>query len=281
MSADELRIEENRPLAPLTTFALGGPAERFAEISSEDTLYEALRTAKQEDWPITLLGGGSNVVVSDGGIRGLVLRIAIRGVTPVDPEEVPPSGDDVLLDARAGEPWDGFVAKTVEDGLAGLECLSGIPGFVGGTPVQNVGAYGQEVSERIVSVRILDLVTRGFSDVDAADCRFGYRTSRFRGDGDRAVTSVRFRLTKGGAPSVRYPELERAVGGRAPTLARVREAVLALRRAKSMVIDPADENRRSVGSFFVNPVVPTSAADRPAEAAKSAAPAREMPRWPT
>jgi UDP-N-acetylmuramate dehydrogenase len=211
-----------------------------------------IRWAGDQGRPLTILGGGSNVVVADEGIEGVVTRIAIRGV------DLDKHGEDVLVTAAAGEPWDELVGMTVADGLAGLECLSGIPGLVGATPIQNVGAYGQEVAAVIDRVRVLDLTNLEEKILDSKSCRFGYRSSVFRDfPGRYLVLSVTYRLRRGGCPRVEYGELWRALGGRGatPSLAEVRKTVLGLRRQKSMVIDENDHNRRSVGSFFVNPVV--------------------------
>ncbi|MDT7573392.1 MAG: UDP-N-acetylmuramate dehydrogenase, partial [Actinomycetota bacterium] len=202
--------------------------------------------------PVLVLGGGSNLVVADAGFDGTVIRIASQGrTTTVDDK-------DVLLEVAAGETWDGLVAACVADELAGIECLAGIPGLVGATPVQNVGAYGQDVSQTIVAVRAYD--QERDEVVPAADCGFGYRWSRFKAEAPRwVVLSVTYRLarTTAAAP-IRYPELARALGvevGARPPLVDVRDAVLSLRRGKGMVLDPADPDSRSAGSFFTNPVL--------------------------
>jgi UDP-N-acetylmuramate dehydrogenase len=196
--------------------------------------------------------------VSDSGFRGLALRLSIRGI------DSSTDGENVRLTAAAGEPWEPLVALSVARGWAGLECLSGIPGLVGATPIQNVGAYGQETSETLVSVTALDLEGLNIREIDAADCRFGYRTSRFKtADKDRfIILRVTYLLRAGAAPALRYDELRGFLEQKSsrpaasnPTLAETRDAVLALRRRKAMVIDPADPDSRSVGSFFVNPIV--------------------------
>lgn len=246
------------PLAPHTTFALGGEARFWLEADREEDLLAAFRAADRDRLPAFPLGGGSNLVIADAGFDGLVVKVALRGV------ERTSDGDDALLRVAAGEPWDDLVAATVADGLAGLECLSGIPGLAGATPIQNVGAYGREVAERIVGVRLLDRSTGTVGRFEAADCRFGYRSSRLKDEPDRwVVLDVTFRLSRGPALPVRYAELAAALGTTAtpPSPAEVRAAVLALRRGKSMVWDPADENRRSAGSFFTNPVLPGAEAD--------------------
>ncbi|MFW6050387.1 MAG: UDP-N-acetylmuramate dehydrogenase [Myxococcota bacterium] len=277
----DLPIRRAVPLAPLTTLELGGPAEHFVEADDVPTVTSALRWAAARGMPATLLGGGSNVVVPDAGVAGLVVRLGLRGVA------MRRDGDRVLVTAAAGEPWDALVARTVDAGLAGLECLSGIPGLVGATPIQNVGAYGQEVAETLARVRVLDRRTLEVHDLGPSECGFAYRDSRFKREpGRHAVLEVTFALVPGGAPAVRYAELERALeeaGDEAPTLAAVRDTVLRLRRAKGMVIDPDDANRRSAGSFFTNPVVSDAEAARVVERALALGVARdpsEVPRWP-
>jgi UDP-N-acetylmuramate dehydrogenase len=252
-----LDIRENVPLAPRTTFELGGPARYFADVATEQDVVAALSWAADGNVPVFVLGGGSNMVVADEGFRGLVLHVAGRGV------RFEPAGDRVVVVVAAGEPWDLLVARSVERNLAGLECLSGIPGLAGATPIQNVGAYGQEVSETILRVRAFDRRVERVVDIAPSDCGFAYRDSAFKADPSRfIVLEVSFGLTKDGAPAVRYGELERALeGAREPSIARVRETILGLRRAKSMVLDPSDENRRSAGSFFTNPIVDDAVAD--------------------
>jgi UDP-N-acetylmuramate dehydrogenase len=211
---------------------------------------------------VAILGGGSNLVVSDAGWDGLVIAMAQRGI------ELSVHGATADLDVAAGEPWDELVATTVERDLAGLECLSGIPGLVGATPIQNVGAYGQEVAMTIRSVRVLDRATLEVHELEPADCGFGYRTSVFKRNPERCVAlAVRFSLRLGGEPLLAYAELQRALGTSraAPSLSQVRAAVLALRRDKSMLLDARDENRRSAGSFFLNPIVDGATAERVAQ----------------
>lgn len=268
------------PLAPHTTFGLGGEARLWLEADREADLLAAFRTADRERLSAFPLGGGSNLVVADTGFDGLVVKVALRGI------ERSTDGDDLLVRVAAGESWDDLVAATVADGLAGLECLSGIPGSTGATPIQNVGAYGREVAERIDGVRLLDRSTGSIARLVAADCRFGYRSSRLKDEPDRwVVLDVTFRLSRGPALPIRYAELAAALGKTMslPSPAEVRSAVLALRRGKSMVFDPADENRRSAGSFFTNPVVGAAEADAVAARALAlgavGSPA-EMPRHP-
>jgi UDP-N-acetylmuramate dehydrogenase len=247
-----LRIRRNVSLAPLTTLELGGAASSFAEVDSIEIAKDAVRWARRHDQQLAILGGGSNVVIADGGFDGLAIRIALRGV------EVREENDRVIVSASAGEPWDELVERTVTEDLAGLECLSGIPGWVGATPIQNVGAYGREVSSLIEGIRVLDLTSLEDRTLGPEVCSFGYRTSAFRDfPGRFLILSVSYALERGGPPKLEYPELRRALGltRTAPPLAEVRDAVLELRRRKSMVIEEADPNRRSVGSFFVNPVV--------------------------
>ena len=247
-----LGIRSGVSLAPFTSLELGGRARYLVEIGDTATATDAIRWARRHDFPLAVVAGGSNVVVADGGWPGLVLRVAMRGVA------LEREGDVVRVTAAAGEPWDELVERCVGEGLAGVECLSGIPGSAGATPIQNVGAYGREVSEVIENVQALDLATLDVRSLSGRECGFGYRTSTIRESPDRfLVLAVTFRLRRGGAPTLKYRELERALGARrgAPTVADVREAVLHLRRAKTMLIDECHPNRRSVGSFFVNPVL--------------------------
>jgi UDP-N-acetylmuramate dehydrogenase len=245
------------PLAPRTSFGLGGPARVLVEARDESGVVEALRWADAEGLPVLVLGGGSNVVVGDDGWDGVVVHMALRGLEPQR------TASGLTLHVAAGEPWDEVVARTVHEGWAGLECLSGIPGSAGATPIQNVGAYGQEVSEVITAVHVWDRRAGRRRVLAPAECRFGYRDSAFKHDPDGAVVlAVDLALRPGGAPTLRYAELARALAGTAdPTLLEVREHVLELRRSKSMVIDPADDNHRSAGSFFTNPVVEAAVAD--------------------
>jgi UDP-N-acetylmuramate dehydrogenase len=270
-----VRPREGVPLAPLSTIGVGGAARWYIEAGDETTILEAVDWAERRGLPLRILGGGSNLIVSDAGVDGLVVRVAIRGVAV---REIDGAMD---LTAAAGEPWDDVVRLAVDRGWAGLECLSGIPGLVGATPIQNVGAYGQEVSDTIAAVRVLDRRTRTVTSLTPEGCGFGYRDSAFKSrTPDRhVILGVTYRLRPGGAPSIRYAELERHLAGREigrPTLGDVRETVLTVRRAKSMVLETGDPNRRSCGSFFVNPVVTASEAERIATVAGDPA----MPRWP-
>lgn len=246
-------IQRHVLIAPLTTLRVGGAARELVVAETERDLIDAVRECDARGERAFILGGGSNVLVSDEGFDGRVVRVATRGVGAER------DGDAVLLRAAAGEVWDELVARAVSESLAGVECLSGVPGLVGATPIQNVGAYGQEVSDTITAVRVWDRVEGSVGEVPASACGFGYRDSVFKRDArDRfVVLGVSFAVRPGGAPSLRYGELTRAVerGGAAPTLGLVRDAVLSLRRAKSMVLDERDPDTRSAGSFFVNPVV--------------------------
>ena len=248
------------PLADLTTIHLGGNAQYFIICRTLDEITSAVNFFQTTGFSLVVLGGGSNMVFPDNGFRGLVLKVDLRGVRFED------AGDSTIATAAAGETWDDLVRSSVEKGLAGIECLSGIPGSVGATPIQNVGAYGQEVKDTIVSVKALDRKSLELVEFSAADCRFGYRRSRFKVE-DRnrfVVVEVSYKLTRGGEPSLKYAELKsyiesnkesRGIENAERKLFSVREAVIALRRKKSMVIDPKDPNSRSVGSFFVNPVL--------------------------
>ena len=255
-----MRPRESVELAPLTTLGVGGAARFFFDAPDVASVRAALTWAKGRGIPTRILGGGSNVVVSDDGFDGLVLRTAIRGRVFRD------AGQSVELAVHAGEPWDDVVRESVERGLQGLECLSGIPGWTGATPIQNVGAYGQEVAECIERVDVLDRSTLEPMSLAASECRFAYRDSRFKSDDPERflVMAVHFRLRRGAAPSIRYAELARHLaegGAERPTLLDVRQAVLLLRGKKSMLYDTSDENGRSCGSFFTNPVVTAETAE--------------------
>lgn len=239
-------------LAELTTLRLGGPAASYVEARTEAELIDAARDAA------LIMAGGSNLVVADEGVPGAVVRIVTRGI----------ERDGARLTVAAGEDWDALVARCVADGLQGFECLSGIPGSVGATPIQNVGAYGQEVAETIESVRVFDRETGRVEAMTPADCGFEYRSSVFKYHDRRVVLSVTFALREGTESGpLRYGELARTLGiepgGTAP-LTAVREAVLALRRGKGMVVDPADPDSVSAGSFFTNPILDAAPDGAPA-----------------
>ncbi|MBI4818358.1 MAG: UDP-N-acetylmuramate dehydrogenase [Deltaproteobacteria bacterium] len=273
-----LRATEGELLSSHTTLGLGGPAQLFVEPESELELEEALRLAKDRGMPAFVLGGGSNVLVADRGFEGLVLS-TLR----LDGFRFEPTRIGEMLIARAGASLDACVAASIDRGLSGIESLSGIPGTIGATPIQNVGAYGQEVSETIVSVRAHDRRSLRFIELSKADCQFSYRQSMLKKDPDGfVVVEVRFALRRD-PPTVRYPELARALDGRAVTVEAVREAVLSIRRSKSMVIEASDENHRSVGSFFLNPIVDESVGDEVvAQSLRSglATEESEVPRYP-
>jgi len=261
-----MTIQENVPLAPLTTLQVGGAARYFAELKREDDLREAVQFAKARHLPLFVLGGGSNLVVADSGWPGLVLKIAIGGIATPATSDAP--GKTVLFSVGAGVNWDDFVAQTIVQNCAGVECLSGIPGSVGGTPVQNVGAYGQEVSDTIESVRALDLRAPDKKDnrivvLPKPACGFRYRTSIFNTTerGRYIILRVSYRLKRGGSPSLKYADLQKHFAENAvekktpPSLAEVREAVRQIRRSKGMLLVPGDDDCRSAGSFFKNPVL--------------------------
>jgi UDP-N-acetylmuramate dehydrogenase len=248
---------ENKPLAPFTTFGIGGPARWFTEAASEEDIVEATAWARERGLALFVLGGGSNLLVADGGFNGLVLKVGLRGITVAD------SSDETrIYRAAAGEKWEHFVQRAVDDSCAGVECLAGIPGTVGGTPVQNVGAYGQEVASAIERVRAFDLNKRIFVEFSAAECGFAYRRSRFNSvdHGRYIVTRVDYRLTHGGAATIRYGDLQRVLAesrteGRELSLAEVAAVVRQVRQSKGMLMVEGDPNCRSAGSFFKNPVV--------------------------
>ena len=254
----------DQALAERTSLEVGGAAEWFVEAENDEELSDALRWAADRGLPVTILGGGSNVVVADGGVDGLVVRMAARGL------ELERGHDGAVLTVAAGEPWDELVATAVRDNLAGIECLSGIPGTAGATPIQNVGAYGQEVASVVEGVRVLHRDTLEESVLTAADCAFGYRWSILREPGNPLIVlGVSFRLEPGGRPNLSYSQVaERFEGSAPPSLGEVRAAVLELRRSKSMVLDEDDPNRRSAGSFFVNPVVSDAAVAELVETAR-------------
>jgi UDP-N-acetylmuramate dehydrogenase len=278
-----MTIQENVPLAPLTTLQVGGSARYFAELRREDEVREAAQFSKSRELPLFVLGGGSNLVVADSGWPGLVLRVAIGGITT---QSTDTHGNAVLFSVGAGVNWDDFVAQAVVQNCAGVECLSGIPGSVGGTPVQNVGAYGQEVSDTIESVRALDLKQDRIVVLPKPACGFRYRTSIFNTTerGRYIISRVNYRLKRGGAPSLKYADLQKHFAERlaekktSPSLAEVREAVREIRRSKGMLIVPGDDDRRSAGSFFKNPVL--SEAQFKDLAEHAAAKGLEIPSYP-
>ncbi|HZQ17700.1 MAG TPA: UDP-N-acetylmuramate dehydrogenase [Terriglobales bacterium] len=245
-------IQENIPLAPLTTLQVGGSARFFTQARSIEDVEAALAFARTRDLPVFILGGGSNVLISDDGWPGLVVQIGIMGIEQ----------QQERFAVGAGEAWDKFVSRAVTQNYAGIECLSGIPGSIGGTPVQNVGAYGQEVSQAIVSVLAFDRKQDQVHELSAADCQFSYRTSIFSTTQREryVILRVTYALHPGGRPTLRYADLQKYFAGRhsAPTLSDVRNAVLKVRASKGMLITPGDPDSRSAGSFFKNPVLSES-----------------------
>jgi UDP-N-acetylmuramate dehydrogenase len=268
MTTVNLEILENVPLAPLTTLGVGGQARFFVNAGSIDEVEQALRFASDRQLELFILGGGSNVVISDRGFNGLVVRIAVCGIkerrikraanASIPPATTGNAPEIVALDVGAGVAWDDFVAVCVGNNYGGVECLSGVPGSVGGTPVQNVGAYGQEVSETIVSVLAYDLHERCVRELQNQDCGFSYRTSAFNSTqrGRYIILLVTYALQPGARPVLRYADLEELLQSNpTPTLAEVREAVLKIRARKGMVVNPDDPDSRSAGSFFKNPIL--------------------------
>ncbi|MFB9472295.1 UDP-N-acetylmuramate dehydrogenase [Nonomuraea salmonea] len=259
-------------LAPYTTLHLGGPARDFAEATSAEQLVSLVAEADRTSTPTLVLGGGSNLVVADEGFDGLVIKVATEGVTFTR------DGEQIVVTAEAGEDWDALVARAVSEGWSGIECMSGVPGQVGSTPIQNVGAYGQEVAQTVRCVRAYDRLTRQVVDIEARQCGFSYRDSVFKRDLSRyVVLAVTYTLEVSGLSGpLAYEELARRlgteVGGRVP-LAEAREAVLGLRRGKGMVLDPGDPDTRSAGSFFTNPVLTAE------QAAELAVRAPGHPQW--
>lgn len=273
-----LAITEFVPLAPRTTLGLGGSARFFAEITDPDQVVEALEFAKHRGLPAFVLGGGANLVVGDHGFQGLVMCLRTRDMTWTD------AGHAWLVEAQAGETWDDVAAAAADRSAAGIECLAGIPGTVGAAPVQNIGAYGQEIADTIHRVRVLDRQTMRVHELDKAACAFGYRDSLFKRNSDRfVILSVTLELKKGTCPMPRYAELVRALGPCTPTVADLRHLVLDLRRAKSMLSAEDDPNRRSAGSFFTNPIVTPDIADQVAARAladQAIQGLTDMPRYP-
>ncbi len=254
-----MNLLENIPLAPLTTLKVGGPARYFVEAASPGEVQQAIVFARSRSLPLFVLGGGSNLVVADGGWPGLVLKIAL---TDIDQRSGHDDEGKVIFDAGAGESWDKFVSRAVMARCAGVECLSGIPGSVGGTPVQNVGAYGQEVAETIASVQVLDLKDNQVRELCREACGFAYRTSIFNTTerGRYIVLRVTYALKPGGKPKISYADLQRHFEGRetTPDLAETREAVRHIRALKGMLIVAGDPDCQSAGSFFKNPILSES-----------------------
>lgn len=262
-----MEFREQVALAPYTTFRIGGPARWFAEATTEAEIIEAVEFARERTLPLFTLGGGSNLLVSDEGFAGLVVRIILKGIAQADDS----------FEVAAGEDWDGFVTHAVERDYAGIECLAGIPGTAGGTPIQNVGAYGQEVAETVEQVRALEVSTLKPVEFTNAECGFAYRRSIFNSTEREKyiVTRVRYALKKGGRPRIAYADLKKYFQGSAePSLCEVSAAVQEIRRSKGMYIVEGDPDCRSAGSFFKNPVVPA------AEYEGIAAQEGEVPHYP-
>jgi len=234
--------------------------------------------AAERHWPLFVLGGGSNLVIADSGWPGLVLKIALHGV------ESEREGSKKVYSSSAGESWDDLVALTVRENCAGLECLSGIPGTVGGTPVQNVGAYGQEVSQTVTRVRVLEISTGRIREFNNAECGFSYRSSIFNGSrrGEFIVLQVDYQVNPQGAPYLEYADLKKFFADQSgpPTLQQVRDAVRSIRHSKAMLLVSGDEDCRSAGSFFKNPILAPAEADRVQALAASRVPGKIVPRYP-
>ena len=252
---------------------VGGPASHFVEVTSDAELIESVTEADKRDEPVLLIAGGSNLVISDAGFAGLTVRIATRGVV-ITPS---PDSDDTLVRAAAGENWDRLVAQLVSDGYSGIETLSGIPGSVGATPVQNVGAYGSDVAGLIRAVEVYDRTTHQRQTFTGEDCAFGYRTSLFKRQPNRwLILAVTLAVTqRSESVPIRYAELAETLAiapGDATKPIQVRRAVLNIRRRKGMVLDIDDHDCWSAGSFFTNPVAEADLADSLPQ---------DAPRWPT
>jgi UDP-N-acetylmuramate dehydrogenase len=269
-------IAENVPLAPLTTLKVGGAARYFIEATSVAEVSQGVEFSKSADLPLFILGGGSNLVISDAGWPGLVLKIGITGINHRH------GHDEVIFEAGAGEDWDKFVGMVVAHNIAGIECLSGIPGSVGASPVQNVGAYGQEVSNTIESVVALDLRDGEVHELSNQDCGFSYRTSIFNSTerGRYVILQVNYSLKHGAEAYVAYADLKKYFAGwsEKPTLANVRDAVRKIRAGKGMLITAGDDDCRSAGSFFKNPIL--SADQYQALTARAAAKNLQIPSYP-
>ncbi|HMF64578.1 MAG TPA: UDP-N-acetylmuramate dehydrogenase [Edaphobacter sp.] len=275
LTSPTIRIEQDVPLAPYTTFRIGGPARFFCEVTTEAALLEGVDYARQRDFSLFILGGGSNLLVSDAGFDGLVLHIAID-----QPIQVNPTDHAIDYIVSAGTDWNSFVLQVCEQGISGIECLAGIPGSVGGTPVQNVGAYGQEVADTITSVRALDLQTNSFVDLTHKQCGFAYRRSIFNTSHRNRyiVTAVTFRLDRTAKPNLTYTDLKRHFDGPAPTPIDVYHAVRSIRHGKGMLIVEGEADSRSAGSFFKNPIVAKDLL--PQIAITLDIPVEKIPHWP-
>ncbi|MBS1799470.1 MAG: UDP-N-acetylmuramate dehydrogenase [Acidobacteria bacterium] len=275
MPLSSVNIRQNVPLAPYTTLGIGGPASYFAEITSEAALVEAVGFARERNLALFTVGGGSNLLVADSGFDGFVLHIAIDGPTGITID-----GDTALHTVAAGVEWNAFVLSVCNEEISGVECLAGIPGSVGGTPVQNVGAYGQEVAETIDFVRALDLHSMTFVDLPRDQCGFSYRRSIFNSTarGRYIVTAVTFRFDLSRRPRLTYADLTRHFGDQQPTPIEVYHAVREIRYGKGMLLVSGEPDSRSAGSFFKNPIVPRETIDRIATALHLSA--DKVPHWP-
>jgi UDP-N-acetylmuramate dehydrogenase len=274
-----MQVREQVPLSELTTLRVGGPARRLITAATVEEVVEVVGGADAAGEPLLIIAGGSNLLIGDQGFDGTVLHVALGGIAMGD------AGDGVRVVAGAGEPWDGVVARCVADGLAGMECLSGIPGSTGATPIQNVGAYGQDVSETVVLVSAYDRRAGSVVELEPWQCGFGYRSSAFKGSDRYVVLRVSFELERSPlARGIRYAELARALGvqlGDRPALGATREAVLELRRGKGMVIDPGDPDSVSAGSFFLNPILSREAfSSLQQRAAQRLGEEIQVPVWP-
>lgn len=274
-----MSTQENIPLAPLTTFKVGGPARYFIDAHSEHEVSEGVAFALARKLPLFVLGGGSNLVISDSGWPGVVLKVSLAGV------EFEGDLEKMLFHAGAGENWDSLVALAVTRNCGGIECLSGIPGTVGGTPVQNVGAYGQEVSGTITHVRVLEIATGAILDLSNNDCGFSYRSSIFNSTrrGEFIVLEVSYRLCRNCDPKIEYTDVKNFFAANKidkPTLQQARDAVRSIRQSKAMLLVEGDEDCRSAGSFFKNPIVTAAEADRIQALAAKRVPGKSLPRYP-
>ncbi|MGZ4184747.1 MAG: UDP-N-acetylmuramate dehydrogenase [Solirubrobacteraceae bacterium] len=274
-----MQVREQVPLSELTTLRVGGPARRLVTAATVEEVIEVVAGADAAGEALLIIAGGSNLLIGDQGFDGTVVQMALGGIA------IGETGDGVRLVAGAGEPWDRVVAACVDAGLAGVECLSGIPGSTGATPIQNVGAYGQDVSETVVSVSAYDRRSQTVVELEPGQCGFGYRTSAFKGSDRYVVLRVAFALDRSPlARGIRYAELARALGvepGGRPSLGATREAVLELRRGKGMVIDPDDPDSVSAGSFFLNPILSREAfTSVQRRAAQRLGEGTQVPVWP-
>lgn len=248
---EELSFKQNLSLAEFTTLGVGGKAKYFVEVDTEKKLLRAMSWVKANKVQVFVLGGGSNVVVSGLGFNGLVIKMSNRGIKKLENN----TSKLVVLEVAAGEIWDDFVAYAVRNNLAGIECLSGIPGSVGASPVQNIGAYGQEVEKVILKVRFLDINSLEIKEYSNKQCHFSYRNSFFKKSKNEIIISVFFRLHKGGEPNLEYSDLKAVFVDQSPTLSQVRDTVIKIRKEKSTFFNKDDPSSISVGSFFINPVI--------------------------